>query len=86
MLMHDGEKKFLGDSEETAAKYYRLNFGVDKNAEGDEFERQLNAVVDDDATRVVQARLLDEEGQTIPNLESGEPMRLEIVLEARHEP
>ena len=41
--------------------------------------------MDDDATRVVQARLLDEEGRIIPNLESGEPMRLEIVLEARHE-
>ncbi len=85
MLMHDGDLKFSGDSEETASKYLRLNFGVDRHAEGEEFERQLNAVVDDDATRVVDARLLDEDGRTIRNLERGEPMRLDIVLEARRE-
>jgi ABC-type polysaccharide/polyol phosphate transport system ATPase subunit len=85
MLLHDGDLKFIGDSEETAAKYYRLNFGVDRHAEGDEFDRQLNAVVDDNVTRVVGARLVDEEGQTIRNLERGEPMRIDIVLEARRE-
>ena len=85
MLMHDGQLRFIGDSDETATKYLRLNFGVDKKAEGDELDRQLNAVVDDDATRVVGARLTDDEGQTIRNLERGEPMRLEIVLEARRE-
>ena len=31
MLIHDGELKFIGDSEETAARYYRLNFAVAKN-------------------------------------------------------
>jgi ABC-2 type transport system ATP-binding protein len=85
MLMHDGDLKFIGDSEETAAKYYRLNFGVDKNADSDELDRQLNAVVDDDVTRVVEARLTDEEGRTIRNLERGEPMRIDILLEARRE-
>jgi ABC-2 type transport system ATP-binding protein len=85
MLLHDGDLKFIGDSEETAAKYYRLNFGVDRHAEGDELDRQLNAVVDDDVTRVVEARLVDEEGQTIRNLERGEPMRIDVLLEARRE-
>jgi ABC-2 type transport system ATP-binding protein len=85
MLLHDGDLKFIGDSEETAAKYYRLNFGVDRHAEGDELDRQLNAVVDDDVTRVVEARLVDDEGRTIRNLERGEPMRIDILLEARSE-
>jgi ABC-2 type transport system ATP-binding protein len=85
MLMHDGDLKFVGDSEETAARYYRLNFGVDRKAEGAELDRQLNAVVDNDVTRVVEARLTDEEGRTIRNIERGEPMRVDIVLEARRE-
>jgi ABC-2 type transport system ATP-binding protein len=85
MLMHDGELKFIGGSEETAAKYLRLNFGVDRKAQGEEFERQLNASVDNDVTRVVEARLMDDEGRTLRNVESGVPMRLEIVFEARQE-
>jgi ABC-2 type transport system ATP-binding protein len=85
MLMHDGDVKFIGDSQETAAKYLRLNFGVDRKAEGEEFERQLNASVENDVTRVVAARLMDDEGGTLRNVESGMPMRLEIVFEARRE-
>jgi ABC-2 type transport system ATP-binding protein len=85
MLLHDGDMKFIGDARETAAKYHRLNFGVDRNAKGAELDRQLNAVVDDDATRLVEARLTDEEGRTTRDIAKGEPMRVEVVLEARRE-
>ena len=27
MLIHDGELRYIGDPEETALRYYRLNFG-----------------------------------------------------------
>jgi ABC-2 type transport system ATP-binding protein len=85
MLIHDGDLKFVGDPTETAAMYYKLNFAVDREAEGAELERQLNAEVDDDAARVVQARLTDDEGQTIRNVEQGDPIRLEVVLQARRD-
>jgi ABC-2 type transport system ATP-binding protein len=85
MLIHDGDLKFIGDSDETAAMYYRLNFAVDREAEGSELDRQLRAAVDDHAARVVEARLTDERGQTIHDVEQGEPMRVEAVLEARRE-
>jgi ABC-2 type transport system ATP-binding protein len=85
MLLHDGDIKFTGEPEETAARYYRLNFAVAKDAEGAELDAQLNTAVEDDAARVVQARLTDDGGRTIRDLEQGEPMRLEVVLEARRE-
>jgi ABC-2 type transport system ATP-binding protein len=85
MLLHDGDLKFIGDPEETAARYYRLNFAVDRDAEGADLDAQLNAAVEDDAARVVQARLTDDRGRVIRDLEQGEPMRLEVLLEARRE-
>jgi ABC-2 type transport system ATP-binding protein len=85
MILHDGDLKFIGDPQETAAMYYRLNFAVDREAEGAELDRQLSAVVDEDAARVVQARLLGDKGQPVRSIEQGEPMRLEAVLEAKRE-
>jgi ABC-2 type transport system ATP-binding protein len=85
MLVHDGELKFIGDPEETAARYYRLNFAVARDQAEDQLDAQLNAVSDDDAARVISARLTDEGGQTIRNIEHGEPLRLEAVLHARRE-
>ena len=54
MLMHDGELKFIGDPEECAARYYRLNFAVDRNQSGEELDRQLNAVADEQTARARQ--------------------------------
>ena len=85
MLVHDGELKFIGDPEETAARYYRLNFAVAKDQAEDQLDAQLNAVSDDDAARVLNARLTDEDGQAVRNIEQGEPLRLEALLHARRE-
>jgi ABC-2 type transport system ATP-binding protein len=83
MLIHDGELKFIGEGQECAARYYRLNFAMDRNRGGEELDRELDAVVDQQITRVVSAQLRDERGQAVRHLEQGSPLRLEAVLEAR---
>jgi ABC-2 type transport system ATP-binding protein len=83
MLIHDGDLKFTGDPDEATTQYYKLNFAVERDAEGEELDAQLNAVVDDRAARVLEARLLDDAGRSVLNVQQGEPLRLEVVLEAR---
>jgi ABC-2 type transport system ATP-binding protein len=83
MLVHDGDLKFIGEGQECAAKYYRLNFAVDRNRGGEELDRELGAVPDEQTARVVRAQLSDERGQAIRHLEQGDPLRLDAVLEAR---
>jgi ABC-2 type transport system ATP-binding protein len=83
MLIHDGELKFIGEGQECAARYYRLNFAMDRNRGGEELDRELDAVVDPQIARVVSAQLRDESGQAVRHLEQGSPLRLEAVLEAR---
>jgi ABC-2 type transport system ATP-binding protein len=85
MLMHDGELKFIGDSEECAAKYYRLNFAASRDQKGEDLERELNAVGDEQTARIVSARLSDGHGRAIRDIEQRQPLRLEAVLEARRE-
>jgi ABC-type polysaccharide/polyol phosphate transport system ATPase subunit len=83
MLIHDGEMKFIGEGQECAAKYYRLNFAVDRHQKGEELDRELNAVPDEQTARVVGATLSDERGQRIRHVEQGDPLRLDAVLEAK---
>src|SRR3954451_12536588 len=61
MLIHDGEMRYIGDSEEVAQRYLRLNFGG-KAAHHDNVELDLNA-------RVIQAELLDAGGVLVENVE-----------------
>jgi hypothetical protein len=78
MLIHDGELRYLGDPEETALRYYRLNFGgeaIDPAGRG----------VPDVNVRVVDAWLENEAGQRVDNVEQGESIGLGVVYEARHE-
>ena len=81
MLLHDGELRYLGDPEETAMRYYRVNF---RGADGKGHAATAGGVPDVNA-RVVGARLEDEAGQPADNVEQGEPIRLSIVLEARQD-
>jgi ABC-type polysaccharide/polyol phosphate transport system ATPase subunit len=85
MLLHDGDLKFVGAPDECAAKYYRLNFEVSRDQEGEDLDRQLHAVAENDAARLVRARLIDADGRTVTNVEQGAPLRLEVVLEAQRE-
>ena len=81
MLIHDGEVRYTGDPEETAMRYYRLNFG---GADGHAPDDGRRAVPDVHA-RLVDAWLEDESGERVDNVEQGTPIRLNVVLEAREE-
>jgi ABC-2 type transport system ATP-binding protein len=74
MLIHDGGIEWIGDPEQTALHYYRLNFEGEPGA-AQEAAVDLNA-------RVVSANLLDAAGRPVENLERGAPIRLDVVLEA----
>jgi ABC-2 type transport system ATP-binding protein len=81
MLIHDGELLYIGDPEEAAARYYRINFAQPATGDG---ESGPGGVPDLNA-RVVHAQLEDERGERIENVEHGRPVFLNVVVEARHE-
>jgi ABC-2 type transport system ATP-binding protein len=81
MLMHDGEIQYIGDPEEVAMRYYRLNFA---DGGGDSRPGDQGAVPDINAS-VVEARLENEAGEPIENVEQGMPIGLDLVIEARRE-
>jgi ABC-type polysaccharide/polyol phosphate transport system ATPase subunit len=77
MLIHDGEQHYLGDPEEAALRYYRLNFGGhDGGVVGD---------VPDVNVRLIDAWLENAAGQRVDNVEQGEPIGLQVIFEARHD-
>jgi ABC-type polysaccharide/polyol phosphate transport system ATPase subunit len=78
MLIHDGELRYLGDPEETALRYYRLNF-----AAGD--PKPTPGGVPDVNVSLIDARLERASGERIENVEQGDPIRLTVVLEARRD-
>jgi Wzt C-terminal domain len=78
MLLHDGKLRYEGDPEETALRYYRLNFA------GPAAENGAGAVPDVNV-RVVEARLVDALGAPVENVEQGAPIGLDVVFEARGE-
>jgi ABC-2 type transport system ATP-binding protein len=78
MLIHDGELRYIGDAEEAALRYYRLNFGGDRENGG------AAGGVPDVNVRVVDGWLENEVGERVDNIEQGEPIGLEVVFEARH--
>jgi ABC-2 type transport system ATP-binding protein len=81
MLIHDAELAYIGEPEEVAMRYYRLNFaeaGVDGPGHG-------AAAVPDINARVVEARLEDDAGQPIENVAQGAPIVLDLLIEARRE-
>ena len=79
MLIHDGDLRYMGDAEEAALRYYRLNFGGDReNGAGPGGVPDVNV-------RIVEASLCDQLGEAVENVEQGEPIGLDVVFEARHE-
>jgi ABC-2 type transport system ATP-binding protein len=78
MLIHDGELRYIGDAEEAALRYYRLNFrGADGGAAA--------GAVPDVNVRIVDAWLENQLGERVDNVEQGEPIGLRVVFEARHD-
>jgi ABC-2 type transport system ATP-binding protein len=81
MLLHDGDVMFTGDPEEAALRYLRLNFaGVEGERHG-----TVRPAVTDFNVNVVHARLQDEGGRPIENVEQGTPIVLDLLLDARRE-
>ena len=78
MLIHDGRVRYDGDPEETALRYYRLNFHGAT-------ERNGGGAVPDVNVRVVEAGLTDAAGARVENVEQGQPIRISVVFEARQE-
>jgi ABC-type polysaccharide/polyol phosphate transport system ATPase subunit len=81
MLIHDGELRYIGDAEEAALRYYRLNF-----AGSDPHGRPVDpGGVPDVNVRVVDAWIENEAGERVENVEQGQPIGLGVVFEARHD-
>jgi ABC-2 type transport system ATP-binding protein len=80
LLLHDGELRYIGEPEDTALRYYRMNFaGV--VAEADAAGADGEKVVDVNA-RIVRAGLRGAAGEPVENLEQGMPLVIDVVLEA----
>jgi energy-coupling factor transporter ATP-binding protein EcfA2 len=77
MLIHDGEPRYIGDPEETALRYYRLNFRGDTGTSGGD--------IPDVNVRMIDTWLENALGERVDNLEQGEPIRLNVIVEARHD-
>jgi ABC-type polysaccharide/polyol phosphate transport system ATPase subunit len=78
MLLHDGEVQYLGDPEETALRYYRLNFsGHSAGATA--------ADVPDVNVSLVDAWLENRAGERVDNVEQGEPIGFHVIFDARHD-
>jgi hypothetical protein len=80
MLLHDGELRYLGGPEDTALRYYRMNF-ASVDAELPAVAAEGTKVVDVNA-RVVGAALRDAAGTSVERLAEGAPIVLDVMLEA----
>ncbi len=80
MLLDNGELRHIGDPEEAARQYLRMNFAKRRISIGG--DREV-ALVADILARVSEARLENGRGERIENLEVGEPIRLRALIEAR---
>jgi ABC-2 type transport system ATP-binding protein len=81
MLLHDGELQYVGDPEDAALRYLRLNFG---EAAVHVTDTEDGAVTGFNA-RTVSAALRNAAGTPVENLELGEPIALDVVIEATRE-
>jgi ABC-2 type transport system ATP-binding protein len=80
MLIHDAEVAYVGQPEEVAMRYYRLNF-AEERSDG----AGRGPALPDINARVVEARLEDDSGQPVENVAQGAPLFLDLVIEARRD-
>ena len=82
MLLDEGGLTFLGDSEEAGRQYLRMNFAKRTVTVGG--DREIS-VVPDFLARVSDAWLEDAGGERVTNVEVGQPIQLNAVIEARRD-
>jgi ABC-type polysaccharide/polyol phosphate transport system ATPase subunit len=81
LLLHDGELQFVGEPEEAALNYLRLNFGGDYSVPTHDDSGPVAAVPEFNV-RTARARLLGAGHEPVANVELGCPLELDVVLEA----
>jgi ABC-type polysaccharide/polyol phosphate transport system ATPase subunit len=79
MLLEEGEQLFMGDPEQAGREYLRINFREHRIASAGNGD----AGVPDLQARILRAQLEDAEGGPIENVAEGEPIRIDLTLEAR---
>jgi ABC-2 type transport system ATP-binding protein len=85
MLLDEGTVRHLGDPQEVAQQYYRINFeGPGADHRGIEVGDVLgqDAVVDLHIS-LVEASVQDERGRTVENVEQDRPFGIDVVLRAQ---
>jgi ABC-2 type transport system ATP-binding protein len=80
MLIHDGEQRYLGEPEEAALRYYRLNFAGHSDAAD-----SAAADVPDVNVRMIDVWLEDDQGMRVDNVEQERTFTLNLLVEARHD-
>jgi ABC-2 type transport system ATP-binding protein len=81
MLIHDGELRYIGEPEQAAMEYFRLNFGALETGPGG----SASGGVPDVNARVIHAALENDAGERVENVEQGQPILLNLTIEARQE-
>ncbi len=80
MLIHDGDVRYIGHPQEVSRRYFRQNFSGMPEPWG----RRERGVPEHHA-RLEEAWLENAAGRRVDTLETGEPIRLRAVLEARRD-
>jgi ABC-type polysaccharide/polyol phosphate transport system ATPase subunit len=81
MLISDGQIDYLGEPREVGRRYLRLNFETADTAAASPVARPGgNASV-----KMLDARLVDADGERISSVEHGDKLRIELEIEARED-
>jgi ABC-2 type transport system ATP-binding protein len=78
-VLHDGKLDYIGEPEDAAMRYYRINFA--ESTDAPPVPGGLAPVIDLNV-RVAEATLRDERGKAIANVEQANPIEVDIVVEA----
>jgi ABC-type polysaccharide/polyol phosphate transport system ATPase subunit len=81
MVINDGELQMVGEPEDAALLYYRLNFSGPVDGQLGQPMPDKPVVLEFNA-RLLKAKLLDEAGAPVENLEQDVPIKLDVELEA----
>jgi ABC-type polysaccharide/polyol phosphate transport system ATPase subunit len=79
MVLHESQVAYIGEPEEAALRYYRINF------EGPAQAEPGTGLVPDVNVQLVDAWLENEAGERVGNLEQERPFRFNVVVEARQD-
>ena len=85
MVIHDGEARHVGDPEQAAMSYFRLNFGDSQPGALDPASVPAHGVSLSLNARLIDATLLNPSGGRVANVEQEQPVVLDATIEAARE-